>query len=117
MTRHVWTARHCYEQLRIVGVKLSLSPDGKNLKIKAPGDLNLQRMIPVIRKYKPGLVRILREAQSPKPRPARAGIPPTGMPAGMKKTVEAVMAEFADMGVEVVDVRRVHDIDDGPRCE
>ena len=62
MTRHVWTAQNCYEQLRIVGVKLSLSPYGK-LKVKAPGDLNLTPMIPVIRKYKPGLIRIIKEAE------------------------------------------------------
>ena len=63
MTYWQWTAEDCFYQLRAVGVELSLGPGGK-LKYRAPAHLNMRPMLPVIRKYKPGLIRILREGQA-----------------------------------------------------
>ena len=67
MTQWKWTARNCYLQLRAVGVTLSLSGSDK-LKIRAPADLDLGPMVPVIQKYKPGLIRFLRQQSGRRPK-------------------------------------------------
>jgi len=55
-----WTAENCFSQLQSIGVELSIGDNG-NLVVDAPKDLELTQddMLRVIRKYKPGLMRIL----------------------------------------------------------
>ena len=62
MTYRPWTPEDCFAQLKIVGVTLSLTDDGK-LKVRGPGDLNMDAMLPVIKKYKPELARILKKRE------------------------------------------------------
>ena len=57
--RWEWTTADCLAQLQVLGVRLSVGDNGK-LVVDAPADLELtEDMLRVIRKYKPGLMRIL----------------------------------------------------------
>ena len=107
MRRWRWTAEHCFNQLLTVGVHLSLLSDGK-LKIRAPGTLDLNRVLSVIRKYKPGLMRILRRVDQPPSRGghsnATLGESPAAVPAGLQETLDAVRGAFEDFTVEIVSV-------------
>ena len=57
--RHRWTAKYCYAQLRVNGIELAIGEEDK-LVVIAPDGMDLRHMLPVIRLYKPGLLRILR---------------------------------------------------------
>ena len=58
-----WTARDCLTQLHLLGVRLSVGLDD-NLIVDAPASLEMtDAMLSVIRKYKPGLLKILKQAR------------------------------------------------------
>lgn len=67
MTRRGWTAEDCHRQLGHTGLKLSLGPDDR-LILDAPLHIEITPdMIRVVRKFKPGLLKILREIQQNEP--------------------------------------------------
>jgi len=70
--RQNWTAQDCFRQLSIIGVDLTLLPGGK-LKGVAPESLDVTPMLPVIRSYRAGLIRILRKKQSDADQVLRSG--------------------------------------------
>ena len=98
-TRHEWTADHCLGQLRALGVQVSATDAGK-LRLVAPDGIDLRPMLRVLRKYRDGMLRTIKASQH------RASVEQTvdeqrllaDAPAGMKATVNAIKAVFADVG-------------------
>ena len=105
MTRWSYTAEHCFNQLEIIGVKLWMMPDGK-LAHRAPAHIDMKRMLPVIRKFERGLIRILRgREKADLPQPSSESSTPV-VPTSVQPVIDAIKTAFADVTtVSVVRIR------------
>ena len=119
MSWHRWTTPDCLAQLRATGVRVELTSTGK-VHLTAPDGIDLRPMLPVVRKYRDGIVHLLshRTDGGAKPVSRESSATPVYSaeerkllavaPEALRETVDGIKHAFTD-GATVVDVRRMNE--------
>ena len=97
------TPADCLSQLRCVGIGVELSEAG-TLKLKAPDGIDLAPMLPVVKRNKPGIVRLLRDDMPVQSR--RLGVPTGELPSSALAVVQQVRDIFGQAEVLSIKPRR-----------